>query len=192
MWISFINNDLEELENHYEENDNYNDIVFLTLNENKFLLEKTECLKVIKKLMDNDCIKHYDIIMDIINNIDYYSHSNYERGTLHRMKQHLEQHRLENLYKVSLLECSTTFQRIKHKNNLILQQYKHFMSFNNNQNNYDNMISILKIIGRLKEYDIDIDYSWFNFNSKHDISNTFSEYILYEGLKEFNSMRFLI
>lgn len=183
MWKDNVNNLLE----YY--NGGRNRLIECKINGQDLLITKHNAIEILKDSIESELYKISKEILKILdNNLD----SSFEARELRELDKAFENYLLEKEYNISIIKENTIFINAMFKNRIFLQQNNHFKNYHISQNNFDNMISILKIIDRLEEQGYTIDYDWFNFDSENDISNTLMEYITYEALKEFGMIRFLI
>lgn len=100
---------------------------------------------------------------------------------------------LEMLNKECNLNRYINFQDINNfKDNYleINKECMYFDGFKNNQNNFDNILSMIKIINRLKIFGINYDLNKITFNTKEDNTENIRNDLLYLGLKDLKNIRF--
>ena len=144
------------------------------------------CGIAIEKLRNNNIGRFMSILDDLFNN----AHQRDEKRILEEIKDLLKQ---INPIEKNYMKIQNLF---KHKFDKILfleNQFRSFHSFCDEQNSYDNMISIVKILQRIKHQygdEINIEYIFKKENHEDfsDIEKTIKESLY----KELNGLRFLL
>ena len=126
----------------------------------------------------------------ILNSLFENAHDEKEIEQIDRIKEILlEINPIENKYYDVFLNNRNKFVLI----NFINNQFRSFYSFCDNQNNYDNMISIIKILQRTKQHtglEIKINYKFLKEN--HENFYDIEKYIKEECIKQIQGIRFLL
>lgn len=144
------------------------------------------CGIAIEKLRNNNIGRFMSILNDLFNN----AHQVDEKRILEEIKDLLKKlNPIENNY----FKITKLFKNKFDKILFLENQFRSFHSFCDEQNSYDNMISIIKILQRMKHQygeEINIEYTFKkeNHESFSDIEKTIKENIY----KELNGMRFLL
>lgn len=126
----------------------------------------------------------------ILNSLFENAHDEKEIEQINKIKEILlEINPIENKYYDIFLNNRNKFLLI----NFINNQFRQFYSFCENQNNYDNMISIIKILQRTKQntgLEIKINYTFLKEN--HENFYDIEKYIKKECIKQIQGIRFLL
>lgn len=144
------------------------------------------CGIAIEKLRNNNIGRFMSILNDLFDN----AHQIDEKRILEEIKDLLKKvNPVENNY----FRIAKLFKNKLDKILFLENQFRSFHSFCDEQNSYDNMISIIKILQRMKHQygeEINIEYTFKkeNHESFSDIEKTIKENIY----KELNGMRFLL
>lgn len=144
------------------------------------------CGIAIEKLRNNNIGRFMSILNDLFNN----AHQVDEKRILEEIKDLLKElSPIENNY----YEITKLFKNKFNKILFLENQFRSFHSFCNDQNSYDNMISIIKILQRIKHQygeEINIEYTFKKEN--HDDFSDIEKEIKESLYKELNGIRFLL
>lgn len=144
------------------------------------------CGIAIEKLRNNNIGRFMSILNDLFEN----AHQINEIEALDEIKDLLKE---LNPIEKNYLEVHKLFKNKINKTLFLENQFRSFHSFCDEQNSYDNMISIIKILQRVKHHfgdEINIEYTFKKENHEDfsDIEKTIKE----NAYKEINGMRFLL
>lgn len=192
--LDVIRDDLEELKTYYIQSEANDSLVMIEIRDEKVILEKSQVLQVLEILVNQNNID-IDEINYIIEELNKFVNSSYEISTLNRIQRLIKEYKLETVFNIKQIKENPIFNDIKHKHWCIMNQCNHFDSFKYNQNHFDNLISLLKIVQRLKNENIKIELKDFKYKTEDTNITTAENYknkILEEGLKGFALMKFII
>lgn len=189
--LTTIRNKINELEYYYNEFETENRLIKCKINNKTYLLEKKEIISLLKMLIDDENL-NINSIKFFIEKLKVKGGSSYEMSTINLLKNEVESYSLNSMYNISIIKNNNNISIVKNNISAIIQQCNHFDCFKNNQDIYDNMISIIKIINRLQNQNISINYKNFVFNSENDNSDNLKNKIMLESIKRFEGIRFLI
>ena len=166
----------------------------IEIRDEKVILEKSQVLQVLEILINQDNIDtdEIDYILETLGNS---ANSSHEISTISRLQRLIKEYKLETIFNIKQIKENPIFNDIKHKHWCIMNQCDHFDSFKYNQNHFDNLISLLKIVQRLKNENIKIELKDFKYKTEDTNIITAENYknkILEEGLKGFALMKFII
>ena len=144
------------------------------------------CGIAIEKLRNNNIGRFMSILDDLFTN----AHQRDEKRILEEIKELLKQ---LNPIEANYMNIQELFRSKFNKISFLENQFRSFHSFCDEQNSYDNMISIVKILQRMKHHygdEINIEYT-FKKENHEDFSDI--EKTIKEGLyKELYGLRFLL
>lgn len=186
-------NEVEIVFQHLYDNSYDNQFDSYIINNEEYILLTSEVINILHyNLLNveekNNLENIKSLLEQIINNgrrIDAHIFSR-----LLDIKDYIE---LEMLNKECNLNRYINFQDINNfKNNYleINKECMYFDGFKNNQNNFDNILSMIKIINRLKIFGINYDLNKITFNTKEDNTENIRNELLYLGLKDLKNIRF--
>lgn len=150
---------------------------------------KNKCVScgiAIEKLRNNNIGRFMSILDDLFNN----AHQKDEKRILEEIKDLLKQ---LNPIEENYMKIQELFKNRFNKISFLENQFRSFHSFCDEQNPYDNMISIVKILQRMKHHygdEINIEYTF-----KKEFHADFSDIektIKKDLYKELNGLRFLL
>ena len=196
MRIMNLDNCINEVEivfQHLYDNSYDNQFDSYIINNEEYILLTSEVINILHynllNVREKNNFKNINSLLEqIINNgrrIDAHIFS-----ILLDIKDYIE---LEMLNKECNLNRYINFQDINNfKNNYleINKECMYFDGFKNNQNNFDNILSMIKIINRLKIFGINYDLNKITFNTKEDNTENIRNELLYLGLKDLKNIRF--
>ena len=144
------------------------------------------CSIAIEKLRNNNIGRFMSILDDLFNN----AHQRDEKRILEEIKELLKQ---LNPIEENYMNIQELFRSKFNKISFLENQFRSFHSFCDEQNSYDNMISIVKILQRMKHHygdEINIEYTFKKENHEDfsDIEKTIKESLY----KELYGLRFLL
>ena len=196
MRIMNLDNCINEVEivfQHLYDNSYDNQFDSYIINNEEYILLTSDVINIIHynllNVREKDNFKNINSLLEQIINkgrrIDAHIFSR-----LLDIKDYVE---LEMLNKEYNLNRFVNFQEINNfKNNYleINKECMYFDGFKNNQNNFDNILSMIKIINRLKIFGINYDLNKITFNTKEDNTEDIRNDLLYLGLKDLKNIRF--
>lgn len=195
MRITNLDNCINEVEivfQHLYDNSYDNQFDSYIINNEEYILLTSDVINILHYLLNveekNNLENIKSLLEQIINKgrrIDAHIFSR-----LLDIKDYIE---LEMLNKKCNLNRYINFQDINNfKNNYleINKECMYFDGFKNNQNNFDNILSMIKIINRLKIFGINYDLNKITFNTKEDNTENIRNDLLYLGLKDLKNIRF--
>ena len=186
-------NEVEIVFQHLYDNSYDNQFDSYIINDEEYILLTSEVVNIL----------HYNLLnvreKNNLENINSLLEQIVEKG--HRIDSHIFSKLLDikDYIKLELLnkECNLNryinFQDINNFKNNYLEINKeclYFDGFKNNQNNFDNILSMIKIINRLKIFGINYDLNKITFNTKEDNTENIRNDLLYLGLKDLKNIRF--
>ena len=158
--------------------------------------EKYEWIDTFLEYFRND--KHFLFCTEIVILLNNYEESGYENDLLTELKdlykEYKKYRKLQIDNEVKEYYLNNNFKKTKEKLNAVNSELRRYHGFCNNQNVYDNILSILKIFRKLKHYyDKNIIIKDLKFNNKDSFKN---EQVLLNYrdnlLKEFEIIRFIV
>ena len=192
--LDIIRDDLEELKNYYIQSEANNSLIMIEIRDEEVILEKDQVIQILEILINQNNIDtdEIDYILETLRNSGNSSH---EISTINRLQRLTKEYELDTQFNIKQIKENPIFNDIKHKHWCIMNQCSHYDSFKYNQNHFDNLISLLKIVQRLKNENIKIELKDFKYKTEDTNITTAENYknkILEEGLKGFALMKFII
>lgn len=151
---------------------------------------KLEILETIKYLLTKDK-QDFELIELLTSKIHNFSLTSKEIKYYNKLKKQIEYMKLNKEYNILKYTENKHLQFIMNYNKKIEDEYRHINQYINGQNKFDNLLSLIKAIQRLKMDNINIKMN-LNFDSTKDESNDNANALLIEGYESFKNMRFMI
>ena len=191
MSLELVKEEIRKLNNFYIENDENNFLDRYKFNDKYFILEKSEVTELLEEIFNLEHI-NFNQCKYLINRLEHNSFDSTELNMIHNIKMMFEDYTLNRVYCISKVKRNKEIKRINNIIRDIYGQCRNFDSFSQNQDKFDNMISIIKITKRIKtnqNYTIDKN---FDFDYEEDNSLESKKKILLEANKLYNGIRFQI
>ena len=182
---------LDNLNTYYEEYEHHNDILDCHIKNKDYLFTKSMITNGMINMIDNNQIdiNLFEQLLDQFQN----SMNSMEEDHLYRkVKKYFKRYIFDQVWGLKEIRENKEFNRIKSRTYFVRDQYNRFKSFYSSQNKYDNMISILKVIERMKSYNISSEVN-FEFDiDEEDKSMNYMKNIMYDSFKDFRSLIYIL
>ena len=182
---------LEKLNNHYKTCENHDDILDCHIRNKDYLLTKSAIIKSMIRMVDDNQIDinlFEQLLKPFENNIRSLDEDHYYR----KVRKYFNRYIFENTWGLNEIKDNKEFKRIASRTCFVRDQYKRFRSFYTAQDKYDNMISILKVIERMKSYNISSKID-FEFDiDEEDKSMDYMKNIMDESFKDFKNLIYVL
>ena len=180
---------IQETKTFYLENPTINKMVEIEINESIYLLLKTELLDTMMFVIEKEDYKETKRLCTFVRTG---LRSPTEHAILDALKDEIDKFFLNKLYNINQIKTNSLYNEICRKHKIIKGQYNNFNSFKNNQNKFDNMISIIKIVNRLKAQNIEVNTENLIFDSTEDLTDSYNKEFVEQNLKTFRNVIFSI
>ena len=193
--IEVLNLLIKEMKEFYSDEDN-DDFFLLKIDNEEWLILKSQGITFLDAILNDIRTILFDKEIDFIKMkkictcLNRFCSYGYEMSVYRRMLERIENILLNNVYNISNIE--KYIQNIQERYTSVINQCNAFDNFKHNQNKFDNMISIIKILQRLESASIKISFNSMFLNTEEDNSDYYKNLIKEEFFKEFSGLRFMI
>ena len=183
--LRIINNLVEELNIYGNEK-----LFVIELNDEELLVTKRDVYQTLIYLSQQEELD-YEIIENFIKRIYNLCTTSNEMRNISELKKYVENIKLHKKFDILRYSNKEHLKFIINYNKRIFEEYRHIKQFLNTQNQFDNLLSLIKAIQRLEMQNINIIMD-LNFDSETDETFKNANSLLNEGYKSFKNVIFMI
>ena len=187
-----IHNQLFELRSFYSRHGRRDKVIAVHVKNKIYLLTKKQIVEFLMKLTSDE--REFDdfLFKTLFKHLNDNVRSMEEDHWCNEIRESYKNYLVSQIYNINDIRKNPHLINIMKRNRETKEQFDRFKSFNCNQDKFDNMISVLKIIRRLNESHININLD-FDFDlNEEDNSFNFVKDIVEYNLNDFKNLIFIL